>query len=182
MEGCYVGNNIAGRNNNNSNNQQANAGQGQEEDYREPRGWAKLQDESRSYHWENIFGSGGKEGEATKESRAKEERKSKAGGSRIEVAGNIEEVEGRARDEKERKGREVETGGRRKGRRDDKEKSAHISWRTEQPATEEEGEQLQDQELAQQIEQLIKVTDMELGDEPWNEDTDLMPRAPKVTY
>lgn len=44
-----------------------------------------------------------------KESRVKEERKGKVGGSRKEVAGNIEEAERRARSKKDREVREVET-------------------------------------------------------------------------
>ena len=39
-----------------------------------------------------------------KESRVKEERKEKAVGSRTKVVGNEEDIEGRARAEKERKG------------------------------------------------------------------------------
>jgi len=34
------------------------------------------------------------------------------------------------------------------------------------PVTEEEGEQMQDRELAQQIEHLIEVTNMEMDQEP----------------
>lgn len=51
----------------------------------------------------------------------------------------------------------------------------------EQPKTKEEGEQMQDRELAQQIEKLVEVTNMELGQEPRDQDTDLMPRALEVT-
>lgn len=39
---------------------------------------------------------------------------------------------------------------------------------------EEEGEQMRDQELSQQIEELIELMDMELRQEPQNEDTDLI--------
>lgn len=51
---------------------------------------------------------------------------------------------------------------------------------SKQPTTEEEGEQMQDREISQQIEKLIEVTDMEMEQEPQNEYTDLMSRAPKV--
>lgn len=50
----------------------------------------------------------------------------------------------------------------------------------EQPAIEEEGEQMQDWELAKQIEQLIEVTDMELEQESQWEDTDLILKASHV--
>ena len=51
---------------------------------------------------------------------------------------------------------------------------------SKQPTVEEEGEQMWDWELAQQIQQLIEVTDMELEQKPQHEDVDLMPRAPQV--
>ena len=40
---------------------------------------------------------------------------------------------------------------------------------------------MQDQELAQHIEKLIEVTDMDLGEEPQNEYIDLLQQEPKVT-
>lgn len=51
---------------------------------------------------------------------------------------------------------------------------------SEQPSAKKEGERMQDQELSQQIEQLIEVTDMELEQEPKNEDIYLMLREPEV--
>ena len=56
----------------------------------------------------------------------KEERKSKVAGIRTKVARNEEEVEGRVGAELERKGREEETRGRRKARRNDRANNAHI--------------------------------------------------------
>ena len=53
---------------------------------------------------------------------------------------------------------------------------------SEKLTIEEEGEQMQDWELAQQIEKINEVTNMEVGDEPHNEDTDLMLRSPEVKY
>ena len=50
----------------------------------------------------------------------------------------------------------------------------------EQPADEEEGEQVQVRELAQQFEQLFEVTNMEMEQELKDQDIDLMPRASKV--
>lgn len=47
----------------------------------------------------------------------------------------------------------------------------------EQPVEEEQGEQVQVRELAQQNEQMVEVTDMELEQEPQDQETDLMPRA-----
>lgn len=52
---------------------------------------------------------------------------------------------------------------------------------SKQLVAEEDGEQIQDQELAQQIGQLIEVIDMEFEHEPQNEDTNLMTRAHEVT-
>ena len=40
---------------------------------------------------------------------------------------------------------------------------------------------MRDWELAQQIEHLIEVTNMEMDQEPQNEDVDLMPSTPHVT-
>ena len=51
---------------------------------------------------------------------------------------------------------------------------------SEQLAAEEEGEKMQDRDLAQQIQQLIEVMDMELGQEPQDQDIDIMPKAPEV--
>lgn len=51
---------------------------------------------------------------------------------------------------------------------------------SEQPVVEEGGEHMRDQELAQQIEQLIEVIEMELEQEPKNKDNDLMLRASEV--
>lgn len=56
----------------------------------------------------------------------KEERKENVGGRRTKVAGNGEEFEGRVRAEKERKGREVEIGGRRKAMCDNRENNTHT--------------------------------------------------------
>lgn len=62
-----------------------------------------------------------------KESRAKEEREAKVGGSRKEVAGNKEEDEIRIGAKKEREGREAKTGTRRRERHDDRENYTHTS-------------------------------------------------------
>lgn len=47
--------------------------------------------------------------------------------------------------------------------------------------TEEEGEQIQDNELSEQIDQLIKVKNMELGQDQQGQDTNLMLRVLEVT-
>lgn len=62
-----------------------------------------------------------------KECSVKEERKEKNVGRRTKFTGKGGEVEGRERAENERKGREVEIGGRRKGRRDDRENNVPTS-------------------------------------------------------
>lgn len=49
-----------------------------------------------------------------------------------------------------------------------------------QPKTEEEGENVHDQDVSQQIGHLIEVTDMEMEQELHNEDVDLMPSTPQV--
>ena len=128
MKVCVVGNRSVGRKNNNTHKYQSNAGQGKEEDFWEPRDTEKLQDEDISYHGESRFSSGGKEGAIDKESRVKEERKEKVVGSRTNVVGNREEVEGREGAKEERKRREEKTGGIWNTRHNDGANNGHIGW------------------------------------------------------
>jgi len=57
--------------------------------------------------------------------------------------------------------------------------SMHVD-ESKRSAAKEECEQMQDWELSHQIEQMIEVKYMELEQEPRNEETYLMPRAPQV--
>ena len=115
MEGDSTNKNNFKSNKNNI-RQQSSERKAKEEGCYKPKGRAKLQDEGKSYLGEGSFCNRRKEGATNEDTRAKEERKSKATGRKTEAARDGEEVKGRTRVEEEIKRRETKVGRKKKGK------------------------------------------------------------------
>lgn len=123
--------------------------------------------------------------EEKKEQRRKRvERRKKENHRLQEEELKLQETEKKLKEEQELRRREREE----KKKQEEEQRQGMMMEQTtpiqvdesEKPPTKEEGEQMKDWEIYQQIEKMIEVTDMWLEKEPQNEDTDLMQRAPKV--
>jgi len=113
------------------------------------------------------------------------ERRKKEKKMLAEVERKLQETKKKLKEDKKLRRREMEE----KHKQEEAERQGVITEKkiaiqvedSEQLTTKEEGEKMQDRELSHESEKLTKVTDMDLGQEPHEQDIDLMSRAPKVT-